>query len=267
MILSTFSISGYILGFGLGEQEGERKGNANNYAHHAQSEINRACRDADTVAQAECISRVIQATNEHKRSESDLVAQRNMSRWAGWMLLVTAVMAIITTAGVYFVWRTLKATQKMADDTRRIGEAQVRAYLSIEDVSVEIDMMDGIVVQNIAVRIGNSGQSPAREVMVSTCFTDTPGSNLYVDWPDISAGTSHTKVSNLSTPKSELVFGNANETHIVVFVTIRIRHRDVFGRRHELLEEFQARCEYASGAVADMNRGERLTVFLDNQRD
>ena len=72
------------------------------------------------------------------------------------------IMAFFTIAVVLLVWRTLIATQEMARETTRIGEAQVRAYVSISKVE-NIHVTAG---ENIAlnISISNSGASPAKSV-------------------------------------------------------------------------------------------------------
>jgi len=78
------------------------------------------------------------------------------------------IMAVFTVAVVILVWRTLIATQRMAFDTRHIGEAQVRAYLSVEVENVpalEGAPPDAPVF--FRVKLTNNGQSPARDVVYS----------------------------------------------------------------------------------------------------
>lgn len=82
------------------------------------------------------------------------------------------IMAIFTVAVVVLVWKTLVATQDMATDQRRIGEAQVRAYLSIVEFSFSFDETRSHPVIKIKVR--NSGQSPARKIEVVVRFSFFP---------------------------------------------------------------------------------------------
>lgn len=153
-LVTAFVLGSYYLGHGLGEQLGERQANTDAYARHAQDEINKTCSTLIGVAQMECIARVIETTNEHERAEYDLSAQRNMDRWAALMLVATVLMTIVTALGVYFVWRTLTATRTMAEDTREIGEAQVRAYAFATDFIIQNEN------NSIGLKIQNFGNSP-----------------------------------------------------------------------------------------------------------
>ena len=55
--------------------------------------------------------------------------------------------------GVVFVWQTLSATQDMARDTRRIGEAQTRAYVNVTEAITSGD--------RLTLDFKNFGNSPA----------------------------------------------------------------------------------------------------------
>jgi hypothetical protein len=108
-----------------------------------------------------------------------------MAKWAFWMFVAALASVLLTSAGVFLIWRTLHHTRRAADaagkavteaenataaanrttdETRRIGEAQVRAYLSITDATVEI--LNRNNAPQIKVRLRNSGQSPAKNVQI-----------------------------------------------------------------------------------------------------
>lgn len=115
------------------------------------------------------------------REEQDLYAQRQMAKWAFWMLVVTAMGVAVTGLGVWLIGRTLKSTEDgltimratlreaeqatdaakgAVDVTRDIGRKQVRAYVSLESGSYSMD--DKALRMNLTFR--NHGQSPARDV-------------------------------------------------------------------------------------------------------
>ncbi|GKY88919.1 hypothetical protein STA1M1_27880 [Sinisalibacter aestuarii] len=70
------------------------------------------------------------------------------------------VMAFFTIGAVYLVWRTLISTQDMVKDTRRIGDAQTRAYVAVE--SCTIDVSADVIRYNL--KIKNFGHSPATQI-------------------------------------------------------------------------------------------------------
>ena len=74
------------------------------------------------------------ADREEQRSESDLQAQRDMAKWAMWMFFAALATTVLTTIGVFLIWRTLlhtrnaaKATERMAFDTAVAVQAAVEA--------------------------------------------------------------------------------------------------------------------------------------------
>lgn len=106
------------------------------------------------------------------RQENDLKAQREMADWAFLMVIISFFNTAITATGVWFVRETLRATQgmlvapnsatKAAEDvvseTRRIGEAQVQAYVA--PVKGECLWRDN-KPSRLILFFANSGQSPA----------------------------------------------------------------------------------------------------------
>lgn len=72
------------------------------------------------------------------------------------------IMTIFTIAAAGLLLLTLRATQNMVRDTREIGEAQTRAYLSFDRVeAIFINSGDGFTGVYIRPRIKNTGQTPA----------------------------------------------------------------------------------------------------------
>lgn len=79
----------------------------------------------------------VEAYRQEWREEQDLFAQRDMAKWAWLMMLASFAGVGVTAVGVVFVAQTLVATReavaaanRTADEAKRIGEAQVRGYLS-----------------------------------------------------------------------------------------------------------------------------------------
>jgi hypothetical protein len=115
--------------------------------------------------------------------KADLQAQEDMAFWAKLMLWATAITAIITFGGLILIWRTLHHTRRAADYafdmvneakattqaardavavTQKIGEAQVRAYLTCLEANYKITK------KNIfcTLKIANKGQSPADRIIL-----------------------------------------------------------------------------------------------------
>lgn len=235
-LLIAFSIGGYILGFGLGQLAGKQEANTNAYARHAQDEIESACAGLNGIAQTECMVRVIEATNEHQRSELDLNAQRDMARWAFLMLVATVVMALITALGVYYVWRTLLATQKMSQDAREIGQKQSRAYVHVSSTSFDI------VDENCAaltVSMHNSGISPAINVSIMSQSFFGPYPVVEIpELPENQTGYRTTLGPGGELSTTQRIWGDIEEMtqmiesrNFAAYIHGRVEYLDVFGNK------------------------------------
>lgn len=108
----------------------------------------------------ECVERQANAAREAKKGEYDLAAQQEMAYWTPWAFLGSVVTAFIALIGVAYVHETLL-------ETRRIGQAQVKAYLTVTGGSYEIWGND----LRIEIFIRNVGASPAKSVHSKTIAT------------------------------------------------------------------------------------------------
>ncbi|QMU57899.1 MAG: hypothetical protein GKR98_06620 [Boseongicola sp.] len=81
------------------------------------------------------------------------------------------VMMIATIVAAYLLLRTLWATQEMAKEAKRIGEAQTRAYVDVIKVVLYLDQ----TVPDIIITVKNSGVGPAKwfELSVETDVQET----------------------------------------------------------------------------------------------
>lgn len=252
-VVLTFSWAAFHVGSEIGEARGERDRRTAEYERHAEEQIRSTCLSGQSGNIAECVSKIIRTTNEDSRAESNLIAQTEMARWALYMLLTTAGMAVITGAGVYYVWRTLSVT-------REIGEKQVKAYLSITvvTVSVELAIMDRgeVAVWNLSVAIKNSGQSPARNVLLSIKNTQSGSDNGETSIGDISSGeevpVTYMLPASVDVAKARGGKGNDFGTDISIWLS----YRDIFDRTEEI-----GPIEYMIlGDVADPKRNQSIKV-------
>jgi hypothetical protein len=114
--------------------------------------------------QIERIARAIETANNKKPSQEEkdesrrnLEAQEKISAWAPRVFWAAFAELIVTAAGVIVIWLTLT-------ETRRIGQAQVRAYVDIESIFVTFrtDWVPSQFHPQVEIVAKNSGQSPAR---------------------------------------------------------------------------------------------------------
>jgi hypothetical protein len=183
-----------------------------------------------------CVAQSTQANYEHSSDYYDLKAQQDMAKWALLMLVVTSV-------GVVYVALTLNATTD-------IGHAQLRAYLGLTEVKLNV-AFDGESYQfNRTIKIKNGGQTPARNVKITSFITlfgkgvtfgtspefsssrlATKGVNDYADiLPGECVVIQQTFECDESLIKSHLAKNNAitsaNERKFGARVVVRVRYAD-----------------------------------------
>lgn len=125
---------------------------AGQHARDTESAIKSLCIGTDLAAIQKCVEEQVRAQHESQRSEYDLSAQQAMADWALGVLVVSFVTLIATVAGVIYVRNTLL-------ETRKIGNKQLRAYVSV--ISLEIVHTSGDWMPNIRIKFKNFGQTPA----------------------------------------------------------------------------------------------------------
>ena len=239
----------------------------NEYARDTQTNINRSCVGVDGAAQAECISKIIEATNEHQRAERDLTAQQEMARWSLYMLITSALTITITAIGVYYVRDTLLVTRTAMLDTRQIGEAQVRAYLGFEVISGDVAAGKQLKFQ---VRITNHGQSPAQAVAVASNTMirsknwerqSEDGGVISGEYPSVTIHPSgfYDVFTDMDPPihlSAEVIF-NLKDDKSCVFASVLVFYQDVFEIKWEsqFCFEFSGTECFQSGKVRISNQG------------
>lgn len=124
------------------------------------------------------------STKEDKRGARDLRAQEGMARWAMWMFWVALTQAILSVAGIIFIWKNLILTRQAVEASVRSAEASrdmiftERAWMAHSDIIDATytcpNIKDGL---QITVWWENSGRSPAIAVnATSLLFMSRDGS-------------------------------------------------------------------------------------------
>lgn len=112
---------------------------------------------------------IVQLTSSTNEFEQ---ANQQIERW--WLVpriiymddtIAQWIMTFSTIVATYLLLKTLWATQRMAAETTRIGDAQVRAYLDVELMSFSFDDDRHPTMK---FRIRNLGQTPAVNIVLKT---------------------------------------------------------------------------------------------------
>lgn len=150
----------YQFGREAGRLETEPHEHASAYKDRTDEDIEIVCLSRDTIEAAiKCATQQKNQSykaNEEHRANHDLTAQRAMARYAWWMVFIAFASLLAAIGGIYYLRKTLF-------ETRRIGQAEVRAYLSIVIGSYSISGND----IRFTVGVTNNGQSPSRGGKIS----------------------------------------------------------------------------------------------------
>jgi hypothetical protein len=115
----------------------------------------------------------------------DLLAQQSMASAAWTMLLVALMSLLVSVLAVYFVRATLAKTSaavdaanRTADEAKRIGEAQVRPYVSLKHFrwTWHVSLSDGSIFYRIRPVWTNTGTTPTRspKIFAQHVLSDRP---------------------------------------------------------------------------------------------
>lgn len=142
--------------------------NAAKYAAGTQEAIERRCGPLENEFVAVCVSEVIESSYEHQRAERDLAAQRDMAKWAFWLLIVSAFGIVLLALTYYEAMKTAQAAIFAADIARQAMIAEHRAWVGITKVSMcspaYLSEDDGFFF--VGVDYTNFGPTPAKNVWV-----------------------------------------------------------------------------------------------------
>ncbi len=153
--LSVVAIIALFLALSRGE-EGYRQP----AAQSAGSDANFEAHQSDPVPTAPATSEGQTVTKQPEWwDRRDLKAQEAMAFW-------TKVIAGLTFAGVALLGWTLWETRKVTEETRRIGEAQTRAYLTVFEGEYKAQEVDRTNF-SIKIVLRNTGSSPAKNIVVT----------------------------------------------------------------------------------------------------
>ena len=209
-------------------------------AQHGPSSCRTVVEEDGLIAWLTCLADNVSTDGSVKHAEYDLKAQQDMAVWAFGMLIATIWLTVITLLGVYFVWRTLVATQNMARDARDIGEAQVRAYLT--PTLVEVSYIPTNSCLRFKCKISNHGQSPAIDAyaLVKVHFFTGDGTVEHKLLHEIGAIPTGENEGPPISYSDARIAQNSFISSSACHIQVRIIARDVFGKRVEASAFFMA---------------------------
>jgi len=111
-----------------------------NATQHSPASCRAIMDESGLIGWLTCLADNVSADGGVKQAEYDLNAQQDMAAWAFGMLIATIWLTIITLFGVFFVWRTLVATQEMARGAQQSFSLAERAHVFVGSVKSEVPL-------------------------------------------------------------------------------------------------------------------------------
>lgn len=238
----------WVLGSLSGRQSAERAAPVHRSdAASARGEALRDCPGLTSLDTFDCLYARAESGGAAARADQSLAAQQRLSFAA----LAAAIAALLTAAlaaiGLVYLRETLGAWRASVADAHRIGEAQVRCYLGVARVVIDLTDHSAPVV---SCRIVNSGQSPALDTRWRAA--------LVLDGGDRSAFHAPVDAHGLTIPAhdgsipadiavahdlSDAVQRIATGADALLLCTIELTGEDVFGQPIRQSESFAARLD------------------------
>lgn len=253
MALAIFGLFFLVLeqSFRLHKEWDDRHEYEKRQAQEASEAIREHCSIADTPLSrvAHCLEKEINSYIEEKNTSQDLKAQKDMAYWAQVMAWVTVAGFFVSVSGLFLMlFVSLRQTRTAIKDTRELGEAQARAYLSL-DISGNDFPIVGFKEENpnVETKVTNFGSSPSmRSRLASTLLYRNRG--FQTDNADIIIPTARGPEPSIVVPSGSFFIGQTTSNKkitpqmwkeilrpdpdfLLVLVGI-ILYEDVFRKKH-----------------------------------
>jgi len=169
LIMLTVGLS---IGESLGYHEAQSDGYAAQYPNETDQRVEKCFDQVDIARAKECAQEEITASRDDQRSEQDLGAQRQMAKWAYWLLLFTVAQSLLGVLGFGALLITIKQGRDANDISREGVRNQSRAYLAVSGVEIEepdwyqLEIKDvgpkSTLCSTLTLTLANNGETPAR---------------------------------------------------------------------------------------------------------
>lgn len=157
---------GDALGRFSGYWDAQHERHANHYQNETTNEVRRClARPEGPASVQKCVEDAVKASHENQRDERDLSAQRQMAKWAWWLLIVTAVQAPLTALGLLFILITIWQGREALTHARETTAIEMRPWIDFTIDVWKIERTEGGGFQlSFTVKLRNLGKTPALRV-------------------------------------------------------------------------------------------------------
>jgi hypothetical protein len=171
--------AGILIGQNLGHYDAEASGYSAQYPGETDKRVRECLAHVPIGRAQECAQEAIEAGRESQRSEQDLSAQRQMAKWALWLLIFTVVQSLLGFGGFLILILTIRQGREAIAISRKVAEADLRPYLFVDRLEL-VDVSDastfdpdtrskvyGYYSAKVVIYLKNFGKVPARNIHIA----------------------------------------------------------------------------------------------------
>lgn len=206
-----------------------------------------------------CIRKMSQNFSDQIRMNFENSNQSESTLYAKYQLIIGIISIISSIAGIIFIYKSLIATRESISVVQKIGNLQVRAYISIQIEHPPVaELVSKQIISKANFKIENTGESPAYDVkyIAGLMIRDHP---IPPEIRHLIGVDESIKRSGNAIPAKSNIFGEAtirnpidkndikeivNNGNRRLYVAITVFYKDVFEINHE--ERFCAFAEINS---------------------
>jgi hypothetical protein len=269
-----------LVAIGLTNEAGYQhyaQSHAKDYAQYADLKANESCQSVPASQFGQCDLQALAQAEQDKRiyeyDQADLVAQRKSALWTGLTGVAALFGMVLSIVGVVLIYVTFLATREGNKISKRTGEAQTRAYISVIEATA---LLSEDNVPHFAFVIKNAGSSPALEMKLTITMalrrTPLEGGQIeeFERTTELSGVYSVAAADTLETPSRGVdppPSGFFETKYLGISVGLRCEWTDVFGERHTdngLFDILVTR--WRAGDHFKLQTYHKLTADLENER-
>lgn len=167
-ILWGLSVSIYSQGWASGLHQAEANGYAAEYPSDTDERLKKCLADGFSSDAKKCVEEAIASSREAQRSEQDLKAQRDMSEWAWWLLIVSLAQIPIGVGGLLALVVTIRQGREGLKIAQNTVVLENRAWLKLEVAHGGIRKVGGDDLNaSVKLTMQNVGRTPAIIVAIN----------------------------------------------------------------------------------------------------
>lgn len=216
-----------------------------------------------------CYGKTVQPETGEKYTKYDLRAQQDMAEWTYALLLFTVAGTIVGITGLAALFWSLWQTRTVINDTREIGEKQVRAYLAYDGSFLSPTKRDFVFIFH------NYGSTPAFSANIfveyAVAAADSEETDIawhqhfYLEPMTIAPNQPMKRMCDIGDSNTDLLRKFERE-NVWFYARLALQYRDIFDVIHETEYFLSSETSQLANPITD-DRGPRHGIGVISMRE